>query len=183
MPEDISLLPREVEEKQKQEARGELLRKVSLAFLSISLLFSLSVFVYFLSLKSQLSGLDKSIVSEKSKIGSLSKIENDSHDLEVRVKALRSVFEERAYFSELLQTLSKAVPADVSVTEMTVPSAEAASISGASRSYFSLASFLLNLKETGLFGAVTLRSVSLDDQTGDVSFDLTLEVVEGGLTR
>ena len=181
MPEDISLLPKEIERKKEQEARDRLLRRGGLVFLTVSLLLALGVFVYSLTLNSQLSDLEQDIASEMSKIASLSELELSVKDLEARVGVLTKVFNEKLYFSRLLSTLTRAVPADVAVVELTAPSEEAISVSGTSRSYVSLAKFLLNLKENGLFGVVELRSVSLDQQTGEANFDLNLSVVKGGL--
>ena len=187
MPEDISLLPKEVERKREQAARGRLFRKGSLVFLAASFLLGVGAFVYSLALKSQLSGLEQNITSEKSKISSLSEIEFKAHDLEMRVDALKNILDEKIYFSDLLDTLARAVPADVAIVEITVPSETAVSVSGTSRSYVSLAKFLLNLKESGPpsvgFEAVELRSVSLDQQTGEANFDLNLEVAKGGLQK
>ncbi len=182
MPEDISLLPEEVEKKKEQEARGRLLRKASLIFLVVSLFLGASSLIYSLVLSSQFSNLEQNTASEKSKISSLSEIELKAQDLEARVDSLKSIFEEGVYFSNLLTALSRAVPADVSIVEMTVPSEETVSISGVSRSYVSLAKFLLNLKGE-LFEVVELRSVSLDQQTGEANFDLNLKVAEGGLKQ
>lgn len=183
MPEDISLLPKEVERKKEQEARERLLRKASLIFLVVSLALGASSLIYSSVLRLQLSKLEQNMASEKSKISSLSEIELKAQDLEVRVGALKDIFDEKAYFSTLLTTLSGAVPADVSITEMTVPSEETVSVSGGSRSYVSLANFLLNLKETKIFEMVDLRSVSLDQQTGEVKFDLNLKLAKGGLKQ
>lgn len=183
MPEDISLLPREVEKKREQEVRGQLLRKVSLVFLVASLLLGAGIFVYSVVLQTQSSNLKKNIREEKSKIGSLADIELKVQDLEKRTKVLGEVFASKAYFSGLLTTLSRAVPADVSISEMTVPSEETITVSGTSRSYASLAKFLLNLKEAEIFTVVELRSVSLDQQTGEANFDVSLQLTEGGLRQ
>lgn len=187
MPEDISLLPKEVKKRKEQEARDRLLRRGSLVFAAVSLLLGAGVFVYSLVLGSQLSNLEQDIASEKSEISSLSEIELKAHDLEGRVEALKKILDEKIYFSDLLDTLAKMVPADVTVVEMTVPSEDTISVSGTSRSYVSLAKFLLNLKGASQpsvgFEVVELRSVSLDQQTGEANFDLNLSVVEGGLRR
>ncbi len=182
MPEDISLLPKEVEKKREQEARSRLLRKASLILLVTSLTLGASSLIYSLVLSSQFSNLEQNIASEKSKISSLSEIELKAQDLEARVDSLKSIFEEGVYFSNLLTALSKAVPVDVSIVEMTVPSEGTVSVSGVSRSYVSLAKFLLNLKGE-LFEVVELRSVSLDQQTGEANFDLNLKVAKGGLKQ
>ncbi len=185
MSEDISLLPKEVEKKKEQEARQRLLQKVSLVFLAVSLLLGGGAFVYSLVLRNQLSSLEKDVSSEESKIGSLAEVALEAQDLSERSVALSNVFKDKVYFSTLLTTLSQAVPADVTLKEMTVPAAETISVSGTSRSYVSLAKFLLNLKETqpplAGFEAVDLRSVSSDQQTGEANFDLNLKIVKGGL--
>lgn len=181
MPEDISLLPREVEKARAEEARGRSFRKGSLVFLAVSLLLGAGVFIYSLVLQNQLSNLEKNILNEESKISSLLEIELQAHDLEARTKVLGEVFRAKTYFSTLLSTFSQAVPTDVSLTEMTVPSAETVSVSGTSRSYPSLSKFLLNLEAAGLFETVGLRSVSLDEQTGEAKFDVNLTINKGGL--
>lgn len=183
MPEDISLLPKEVEKKREQEARSQLLRKASLVFLVASLALGASSLIYSSVLRSQLSKLEQNILNEKSKISSLSEVELKARDLEVRVGALKDIFASRACFSTLLSALSEAVPVDVSLTEITVPSEETVSVSGTSRSYVSLAKLLLNLKEVKIFERVELRSVSLDQQTGEAKFDLSLKLAKGGLRQ
>ncbi len=183
MPEDISLLPKEVEKKREQEARGRLLRRVSFAVLGAALLFATSVFVYSLILKSQSSSLEQAVNQQKSEISSRAKVELTAHDLDARVEALRKVLGSKIYFSTLLTAVSRAVPGGVTVTEMTAPSEETASVSGTSGGYISLAKFLLNLKEAEAFEAVELRSVSLEAQTGEARFNLNLIVAQGGLQK
>jgi Tfp pilus assembly protein PilN len=183
VPEDISLLPKEVERKREQEARSRLLQKVSLGVLGVAVLFTAAVFIYSLVLKSQFSNLQQAVDKQESEISSLSEIELMAHDLDARVKTLQKILADKIYFSTLLTNVSQAVPADVSVVEMTIPSEETASLSGTSRSYSSLAKFLLNLKESDLFETVELRSVSLDGQTGEANFDLSLGLAKEGLQK
>ncbi len=194
MPEDISLLPKEVEKKKEQEIRDRRLRRGGLVFLAVTSFIFIGVFAYLLVLKSQLSNLKQDIADEVSKVTSLSEIELSATDLEKRVGALAKIFDEKLYFSDLLDVLIKAVPADVGIMEVTAPSDKVISISGTSRSYASLKQFLLNLKETGAtlpdrqaesvgFEAVDLRSVSLDQQTGEYNFDLNLIVAKEGLRK
>lgn len=185
MPEDISLLPKEVEQKKEQEQRGQQLRKGALLLSAVSLLLCVGVFLYSLVLKSEASNLKQSVAEEEAKLNSLSVMEITVRDLEKRVGALKGVLEGKIRFSNLLTSLASSVPTDVSIVEMTVPSEEVLSVSGTSRSYSSLARFLLNLKEARPpqveFEAVELQSVSLDQQTGEARFDLNLRIVRGGL--
>jgi len=177
MPEDISLLPKEVERKKEQEARERLWRRCTLVFLGVGLFLTAGVFIYSLTLNSQLSNLEQDITVERAKIASLTEMETEARDLEMRVGALAKIFDQKIYFSKLLQTLTQMVPADVAVVELTVPSEETISVSGTTRSYVSLAKFLLNLKANDLFSTVDLRSVS------ESNFDLSLGVAEGGLRK
>jgi len=185
MPEGISLLPREVEQKKEQEQRGQQLRKGALIFLAASLLICIGIFIYSSILKSEASNLAQSIAAEETILASLSEMEITARDLEKRVQALQSILDDKIRFSGLLTSLARAVPADVFIVEMTIPSEEMLSVSGSSRSYSSLASFLLNLKDSRspqvVFEAVELQSVSLDQQTGEARFDLNLRIVSGGL--
>jgi len=185
MPEDISLLPKEVTQKKEQEQRGQQLRRGALLLLAVSLFLCVGVFTYSLVLRSEAVSLKQSVVDEEAKLNSLSEMEITARDLEKRAQALKGILDDKIRFSGLLTSLARAVPTDVSITEMTVPSEEALSISGTSRSYSSLASFLLNLKGSSPpqveFEAVKLRSVSLDQQTGEARFDLNLRIVSGGL--
>lgn len=187
MPEDISLLPQEVAKVREQEAREQLLRRASLAFLAVSLLVTFSTFAYSYLLQNNLSDLESEMAKETSKINSLADITAKAHDLGVRSEALENVFAETAYFSKLLSGVAAAVPSDVKVLEMTAPSEKSVAVSGSSRSYVSLAKFLLALKGgnagDSIFGVVELRSVSLDKQTGEVSFDINLGIVEEGLRQ
>lgn len=185
MPEDISLLPKEVEQKKEQKQRSRQLRRGALLLLAVSLLLCVGVFIYSLVLRSEASNLKQSVADEEAKLNSLSEMEITARDLEKRAQALKGILGDKIRFSGLLTSLARAVPTDVSITEMTVPSEETLSISGTSRSYSSLASFLLNLKGSSPpqveFETVELRSVSLDQQTGEARFDLSLGIVSGGL--
>jgi Tfp pilus assembly protein PilN len=186
VPEDISLLPKEVERKREQEVRERILQKASLVFLIVSLIFGLGTFGYSLILKSQKSGLQEKIAVEISEISSLSEVETQAQDLGKRVGVLGNVLAEKVYFSLLLQAVAEATPVDVSVDEMTIPSAASVAVSGTSQSYVSLAQFLRNLKNfngDGLFQTVELRSVSLDRQSGKIRFDVNLELAKEGLLK
>jgi Tfp pilus assembly protein PilN len=181
MPEDISLLPKEVEKKREQEARERFWRRGGLTFLAVAAAFCLGIFIYSLTLNSQLSNLKQDIADEGSKIESLAEVESEARDLEARVEALTGILGEKIYFSHLLDELTRAVPADVAIVEVTAPSETSVSVSGTSRSYVALARFLLNLGAADLFETVGLRSVSLNQQTGEANFDLTLGLVKEGL--
>jgi len=187
MPKDISLLPKELEKKKEQEAQDRLWRRGGLIFLAVSILLAGGVFVYSLTLNSQLSNLEQNLADEESKITSLSEIALSAQDLEKRVESLKKILDEKVYFSNLLKTLSSAVLEGVTISEVTAPSETAVSVSGNSRSYSSLADFLLNLKdgraEAVSFEAVDLRSVSLDQQTGEANFDLSLGLAQGVLRK
>jgi Tfp pilus assembly protein PilN len=184
MPEDISLLPQEVEKVRAQEAREQLVRRGALVFLIFSLLLTSSSLAYSYILRRNLSSLETEVAKEKSKVSSLSDVAAKAYDLDRRSQTLQAVFAETAYFSKLLSEIAGAVPPDVKVAEMTAPSEKSVAISGSSRSYVSLAKFLLALKDgDSIFNVVELRSVSLDKQTGEVSFDINLGMVEGGLRQ
>ena len=183
MPEDISLLPSDVEKKRAEGARAKLLRKASLAFLIVTVIFAASIFIYSLVLRSQNLSLEQNVRSEQAKISSLSEVEASAEEMSARVSGLKTVLGEKIYFSELLDAVSGAVPADVAIREMTAPNAETVSVSGTARSVVSLKDFLLNLKTKKIFEMVDLRSVSLDQQSGDNNFDLNLKIAKGGLQK
>jgi len=188
MPEKkgISLLPREIKREKERKARNRLLRRASLVFLGISSLIGVLVLSCFFFLNRRLDNLNKEIAKEKSKIASLSTVESTAYELDVRTKSLKSVLANTPYFSTLLAEILSAVPSDVKVTEMNVASEKEAAVSGISKSYASLAQFLRALKgsgEEGLFDAVELKAVSLDQQTGEAKFDLNLRMREGVLRR
>ena len=188
----ISLLPEEVEKVRLEEARAAFLRRLALGSFIISLLLAAIVFGYsFLVIGSSRTRLERKNKKERSRISSEADVELKAYDLSRRFRAIQKILAERAYFSLLLTQLQGAIPPDVTLTEMVAPSEETITISGTSRSYPSLARFLLNLRNgsaTGsgsksLFRSVELRSVSLDKQSGAVKFDVSLKLVEGGLRQ
>jgi Tfp pilus assembly protein PilN len=183
----ISLLPQEVEKVRAEEARASFLRRLAVIFFVAAFLVGVVVFGYSFSLRGTISNLDTQISKESSKISSMSETAVQAQDLSRRSSALREIFANRADFSVLLAQIQNAVPPDVKVTDMVVPSEESVSVSGTSRSYPSLAKFLLSLQggsgKDSLFKTVELRSVSLDKQSGEVKFDVNLKIAEGGLRR
>lgn len=185
MPEDISLLPQEIEKLRAQEEHERSFRNLSLIFAAVSLLICLSVVFYAVLLQNRLAGLEDDTTKEIVRINSLSDVYAKMADLEKRYVVLSQTLEKSPRFSVLLSAVSAAVPSDITLTEMTAPSEKAVTIAGSARSYVSLAKFLIALKESvykkGLFEMIELRTVSLDKQSGQVRFDVSVNLLDGGL--
>lgn len=181
----ISLLPEEVKEKRVKEVRLRTFRRTGFAFLIFIVLVSLGSFLYFQSLNTSLSRTNGEITSLEQKIEDLRAIEAIANDVEKRSEALRAIFTDEVYFSKLLGALAEATTQDVTILELAVPSGSSANLSGSTRSYASLANFLLALKGTAkqspLFSKVALKEVSLDRQTGAIRFSVILGIHEEAL--
>lgn len=171
-PKEISLLPT------KEETRLGRFLKWALSFGRwIVIVTELIVILCFLSrfkLDRDLTDLGERIKQQQAIIASFGDLEKDFRNLQKRLSTIEKLEKEQLLVSDLLDELSKTIPLDVTLSELTVKGKEVR-ISGLSLSEVGFGSFIKALSESRL-KKVTLENVS-KEETGGIEFKLKAEVL------
>lgn len=171
---EISLLPTEEFEKTRL---GRFL-KWALSFGRwIVIVTELIVILCFLSrfkLDRDLTDLGERIRQQQAIIASFGDLEKNFRNLQKRLATIDRLEKEQLLASALLDELSKTVPLDVSLNEMTVKEKEM-EISGLALSEAGLGSFIKELGENQRFEKIILENVSREE-TGEIEFKLKAEL-------
>jgi len=180
MPESINLVP--THEKSQQQRVKLVKTGTILAVVLLILTVGVSGFYFYQISKFEETSktLDLDIETIRSDIKKLSDIEISGRNLYTKFQTLKLVFENRVYYSLLLDELQKRVPSDVSIESLTASQPEELSISGSASNYLSIAKFIntitdIKFSSAGkdldkLFTDVKLNSVNLDLQTNTAKF-------------
>lgn len=185
MTQSINLVP----QKEVQQQTEKRLISLSTILVGILLVIVGGIAIYFVvitqNIKKDIAVVDTSITGLRSSITQLSAIEISARNLDKKYKVLSSIFNDRVYFSLLMQEINARRPDTVVMTDFNVREATKIQISGKADTYISVADFtnrLLDkefedgkdsLKE--LFSSVTLNSVNLESKSGGVNFSITVE--------
>ena len=182
MAQSINLIP-------QQEVREQTKTKVVKlsTILSIMLLIIVaggSFFFFFeaRNIKSQNVALESDIEGLRASISSLDTIEITARNLDKKHTALQDIFDSRVFYSKLLQELSLRQPNGISVKSFSMRSSTEINISGTGANYISISDYTNNLLASTYgdsiiedpFTEVTLNSVSLESQTSDVTFAISV---------
>ncbi len=181
----IELIPREIEEARKRAVLVRSLRVLGLGLLTLTVMVTAALFSVVQAQKSSLRNIQQQVAAKKAALADLADTEIKVAGLTDKTKALIYIFDNRNYYSLLLEALSKGTPAGVSITDLTAASTGEISLTGEVLDYTSLANFLRDMvdpeKGGSLFTEVGLTSVSFNPSTGTAQFTAEAEVVKNGL--
>ena len=180
MPESINLVPSHEKSQQQKEKLVKVGTVVAVILLFISIIVA-GFYLYKINkLKETSKTLDSDIEVLRSDIKELADIEISGRNLYTKFLTLKLVFENRLYYSFLLEELQKRVPSDVFIESLTASRLGELSISGSASNYLSIAKFINTLTDQKfslagkdlekLFPDVKLNSVNLDVQTDSAKF-------------
>ena len=180
MPESINLVPSHEKSQQQKEKLVKVGTVVAVILLFISIIVA-GFYLYKINkLKETSKTLDSDIEVLRSDIKKLADIEISGRNLYTKFLTLKLVFENRLYYSFLLEELQKRVPSDVFIESLTASRLGELSISGSASNYLSIAKFINTLTDQKfslagkglekLFTDVKLNSVNLDVQTDSAKF-------------
>jgi len=183
----INLLPHEAAKKEAQERVRRVSSLGAIALLVGVGAISTGVFIFRMMASREVAALEKKIKEQRERIVAQKDIELKALTLEKKMEVLGGVLTNAPHFSVLMGTLQSLTPAEVSITNLSVLSAERATISGVATSYLGLARFIRSLRDPAsggkFFSEVDLRSVSLDAQGGLVKFSLETDLVPKSLRK
>lgn len=185
---EIELIPREIEEAEREKKGLRAVRLIGFGVLGLSILavaLLSSVVGGQMLLAKNLQG---KISEKEAKIDELAATEEKVTALADKSGALTQIFRERRYYSILFEALAGSIPMGIEVTGVSAEAAKTVvGLSGETQSYLDLAKFLENLVDPALggsvFAEVALTSVTFDPNKGVAQFAAEVTVLEASLEK
>jgi len=177
MAQSINLIPQKEVSIQRERKALNVSTTVSILMLTITLVV-FGVMIYKRNnITKEIIAADSRIDSSRKDIKSMTEMEILARNLNKKYKELKKHFEDRVYYSVLLEDVALRTPDTVFITSLTVRESVRLSISGKADNYLSVADFTNRLIDQefeggmkSLITAVTLKSVRLENQAGIVEF-------------
>ncbi len=167
----INLLP---QEEFAQSTLGRVLRWLLTSFRLIVIATEMVVMIAFLSrfwLDAQISDLTDAINQKKAVITSYAQTEKSMRQAQKELAIFSALAYDKSKYIPLLETLTTQLPQDVQVTSLTIDNSQL-QLRAITSSEASASSFMLNLKNTGLFDKTIITQVSIDQTTNLISFQV-----------
>ncbi|MFZ5425207.1 MAG: PilN domain-containing protein [Patescibacteria group bacterium] len=194
MAQSINLIPQEEKQEQVREKAVKAGTVVSLLILLLVLGISGYYYWQIRSLQQESDGAEARIQELRKEITNLAQIEISARNLDAKFSAVQSIYADRNYFSILLSELSKRVPANVVIANLSLDSGDPIiNISGTGSDYISIAQFIKTLSDqnfpsagdglAALFTNVTLTTVNLDSQNSSAKYFIIIDFDESLLKK
>jgi len=193
MAQSINLIP---QEERTAQVKVQFVRlSTVIAILLLVVVGSISGYFYYKvnGLRADVKTSLDNITKLRSDIQSLADIEVIARNLDKRYTALRSILDERPYYSVLLSELQKRVPSSVNVDDLNLRQSGTMGLAGLGDNYISISEFLSNLTDPSeslategldeLFTKVSLKSVNLDNKTSGANYAITVDFDQGVLAK
>ncbi len=167
----INLLP---QEEFAQSTLGRILKWLLTSFRLIVIATEMVVMIAFLSrfwLDAQISDLTDAIAQKTSVIVSYAQTEKSMLEAQKQLSIFSALAYDKSKYLPLLQTITTQLPQDVQVTSLTIDSNQL-QLRATTSSETSASTFMLNLKNTGLFDKTIITQVSIDQTTNLISFQV-----------
>lgn len=191
MAQSINLIPQE--EKVEQQ-KSKVVRLSTLVSILILVLVGIVAGYYYYATttqKNNLKALDRDIAGLRSEIENLSEIEIVARNLSTKYNTLKGIFEDRFYYSLLLEELDRRVPSSIDVDALTIGRDNSFTVTGAGSDYLAISDFVKSLEEQSIdpafvndiFTGITLNSVNLDKSSGDARYFILVDYDGSKLTK
>ena len=181
--ETINLIP---QEERVQQVKTKVVKlSTILSIVVLVVVAAVGGFFYYKTrtLKEQINTLDNSVNTLRDDIGKLSDIEINARNLYSKSTILLSIFEERSYYSTLLEEFEKSIPDEVNVDSFGLNKDSSLAISGKALTYNAVQDFSNLLLERPIFTEVILNSVGLDEAEDKVGFFVVVSYDEALLNE
>lgn len=177
----INLIPPEIKEKKKKEAKRSVVNRISIGLLGVLIIVTAGVLGVIVIQSTTLNSLNADIEAEKGKIGALKDKEAVAFFLKNRIDTIGTFSDKRYKQGEYYQLISSLRVGGVEVQSLQIDKSDKISLSGETYSTTSLAEFFKNLtdpgKNEGLIIGVNVESLSRT-ATGAIRFSLMVTMKE-----
>jgi Tfp pilus assembly protein PilN len=178
----INLIPPEIKERAKKDAKRGLINKISIAFLGLLILVTAGILGTVVFQKGALNQVNAQIEQEKGKINSKRDTEAVLKLLKNRVDTINQFTENRYKQGEVFDLITGLFPPDVTLETLQINKTAKISVSGQTSSTQSLQQFFNNLTDPktneGKITSVKVENLNKNQQ-GGIRFDLIVNLAGG----
>lgn len=191
MAQSINLIPQE--EKVEQQ-KSKVVRLSTVVSILVLVLVGIVAGYYYYSTttkKNTIKALDRDITGLRGEIENQSEIEIVARNLSTKYSTLRTIFDQRYYYSLLLEELERRVPASIEVDAITIGRDNTFTVTGSGSDYLAISDFVKSLEEESIdpafvndiFTGITLNSVNLDKSSGTARYFIVVDYDGSSLTK
>lgn len=178
----INLVPLEIKEKAKKEAKQILINKISIALLGVLIMATSSILALVILQGATLNSLNTEIENEKSKVQGLKDTEAVINLLKNRLDTINKFTNKRYKQRDVFDLITSLFPEGVSIQTLQIERSPRVVVSGQTDDTQSLKTFFDNLVDPkineGKITSVTINSLNRS-QRGTINFDLNVHLAEG----
>lgn len=180
----INLLPPEIKEKAKKEAKQSLINKTSIALLGVLILITSSILAIVIFQGTSVNLLSSDIEKEKSRIQGKKDAEAVIRLLKNRIDTINQFATKRYKQREIFDLITSSPPQGVVLNTVHVDKSTKIVIAGQTGTTALLQKFFNNLTDPkvneGKIASVTVESLNRN-QLGKINFELSVHLAEGVL--
>lgn len=178
----INLIPEEIKEKARKEAKQSLINKISIGLLGLLIVTTSSILAIVIFQGATLNSLKADIEEEKSKVSSHKDIEAVVNLLKNRIDTINQFSNKRYKQRDVFDLLTSLFPNGVYLESIQIDKTQRVVMSGQTSETFSLKIFFDNLVDPkineGKISSVTVNSLSRSQQ-GKINFELDVNLAQG----
>lgn len=180
----INLLPPEIKEKAKREAKQSLINKISIAFLGGLILITSSILAQVISQGATVNFLNSEIEKEKSRIQSQNDKEAIVFLLKNRIDTINQFANNRYKQQEVFDFINSLFPQGIAIKRVSIDKTTKVVIGGETDETLALQAFLSNLTNPQINGGkiafVIVENLN-KSLSGKINFELSVNLAEGVL--
>lgn len=173
----INLIPPEIKEKAKKEAKRTLLVRISVGLLGVLILITVGILVIIIIQNATLQSLNAELEQDKSEIGSLKESEAVVFFLKNRIDTINRFSNTSYKQGETYDLISNLIPEGIELSYLQIDKTESVGMQGETNTTSALNIFFTNLmdpsKNEGKIAKVSVESLSRS-QDGRLIFDLKI---------
>lgn len=178
----INLIPPEIKERVKKEAKRSLIIRISIGLLGLLIVFTSGILAVTIIQNASLGNLNRQIDQDKSRINSLNQREAVVSFLKNRVDSINQFTGNRYQQGEVFELISSLFPNGVNLSTMQIDATSKILIQGDTESTVALQNFFDNLTDPtlndGKIANVSVESLNRA-ANGRIRFDLSVNLKEG----
>lgn len=178
----INLIPPEIKEQAKKEAKRSLMVKVSIGLLGLLIILTVSILAVIIFQNAVLQALNKDLEEQKTKIASLDEKEAVVFFLKNRIDGINQFSKNQDEKESIYELIRKLTPVEISLASLQIDKTNIVSFQGNTNSTAALDVLFNNLIDPktseGKIASVSVESLS-KTQNSNITFNLAINLAGG----
>ncbi len=173
----IDFLPDDVVHVRHEQAQYAILLKVSTSLLILTIVVSVSIFIYRMTIQKELISAKSEVQNQLDEIASMKNIAETGYTLGIRLSSLKEILRDRILYSKLMTEIANSTPSVISVDDIVLDSVGDLTLTGTAKSadYTPIAEFKDMLtKNKDVFSNVQVLSVSGNNES--INFSISVKI-------